>query len=190
MKALILQGSMRRGQNTETLTEAFSGELRRHGVETACFAVSEMNVAPCRGCYACQQVSGEYGCVIHDDMYAIVGQLIRSDLIVLATPIYSWYCPAPLKAVLDRHYGLNKYYGAGTGRLWKSDARIALLLTYGYEQDYATRPFVTGIQNLCKHSHIGYAGMYGVRDEDDLASFTAPEALEGACAFARGLLDG
>jgi len=34
------------------------------------------------------------------------------DLLVLASPIYSWYCSPPMKAVLDRLvYGMNKYYG-------------------------------------------------------------------------------
>lgn len=188
MNVLILQGSMRRGQNTETLTAHFADELEKRGARVTAFTLRDMDIAPCRGCYACQQVSGAYGCVQHDDMYRIVDALMDSDLVVFAAPIYTWYCPAPMKAVLDRHYGLNKFYGAGEGRLWKDGARVALLLTYGYEQDYATTPFVTGIRNLCEHSQIGYAGMYGVRDLDDLASFTAPAAIEGARAFARSLL--
>ncbi len=38
---------------------------------------------------------------------------VRATLIVLATPIYSWYCTPPMKALLDRLvYGMDKYYGA------------------------------------------------------------------------------
>ncbi|GAA0180913.1 hypothetical protein SH2C18_35250 [Clostridium sediminicola] len=37
---------------------------------------------------------------------------IDSDVIILATPIYSWYCTPPMKALLDGLvYGMNKYYG-------------------------------------------------------------------------------
>lgn len=39
-------------------------------------------------------------------------KVLASDLIVLATPIYSWYCTPPMKAIMDRLvYGLCKYYG-------------------------------------------------------------------------------
>ena len=44
--------------------------------------------------------------------------IVWAELIVLATPIYSWYCAAPMKNLLDNHYGLNKYYGSATGSLW------------------------------------------------------------------------
>lgn len=92
-----------------------------------------------------------------------------SDVIVLACPIYSWYCPTVMKSVLYRHYGLNKYYGTATGSLWLGK-KVALLLTHGYDGEYACTPFEMGIKNLCVHSSLEYVGMYSVRDTDDKAS--------------------
>ena len=187
MNVLVLQGSPRR-QNTEALCAPFLDELRKAGAEAAYVRLAEKAIAPCRGCYACQQVSGQYGCAVQDDMYTLVPLLCAADVIVLATPIYSWYCTGEMKAMLDRLYGMNKYYGSGSGRLWKDGARMAILATHGYDQSYGTDPFRMGIERLCKHSHIGFAGLYSVRDLDDLASFVTPEAQEGARAFARSLL--
>lgn len=48
-------------------------------------------------------------------MSAVVEQITWADVIILATPIYAWYCAAPMKTLLDRHYGLNKYYGSAEG---------------------------------------------------------------------------
>ncbi len=187
MNVLILQGSPRR-LNTEALCRPLTEELEQNGAAVTYVRLADRQIAPCRGCYACQQVSGVYGCAVRDDMYAIIEQIRAADLLILATPIYSWYCTGEMKAMLDRLYGMNKYYGAGTGRLWKAGARMAILATHGYEQDYAVEPFRTGIERLCAHSHLGFAGLYSVRDLDDLASFLTPEAQEGARAFARSLL--
>ena len=111
-----------------------------------------------------------------------------ADLIVLATPIYAWYCAAPMKNVLDRHYGLNKYYGSAEGSLW-AGKKVAILATHGYDGAYATDPFEMGIERLCKHSNLTYLGLYSVQDEDNLASFQTEAAVEGAKAFARKILE-
>lgn len=184
MKVLILMGSPRLRGNTAELCKPFMQELKERGAEVKYVALETMNILPCRGCYVCQDVPDEYGCIQKDDMCSIVENIVWADCIVLATPIYSWYCTSKMKAVLDRHYGLNKYYGNCSGSLWKGK-KVAIIATHGYEADYATEPFETGIKRLCKHSHLQYIGMYSVRDTDNLASFQTEEAIEGARAFAR-----
>ena len=187
MNVLVLMGSPRLHGNTAELCKPMMEEMTARGAQVRYVTLADKAIAPCKGCYACQDVQGEYGCVQRDDMHAIVGDVIWSDLIVLATPIYSWYCAAPMKNLLDRHYGLNKYYGSAEGSLW-AGRRLAILATHGYEGDYATGPFETGMKRLCEHSGLIYAGLYSVQDEDNLASFQTPEAVSGAKAFAAGLL--
>ena len=74
--------------------------------------------------------------------------IVWAELIVLATPIDSWYCAASMKNLLDRHYGLNKYYGSATGSLW-AGKKVAILATHGYERDYAVEPFEMGMAFFC-----------------------------------------
>lgn len=186
MNVLILMGSPRLQGNTAELCKPFMAEMEQNDSQVRYIPLAEKHIRPCLGCYACQQVSGAYGCPLQDDMADVVEQIIRADLIVLATPIYAWYCAAPMKNLLDRHYGLNKFYGAGQGSLW-AGKQMALLLTHGYDAAYATQPFVQGMERLCAHSRLVYRGMYSVRDEDDLSSFQTEQAVEGARAFARQL---
>lgn len=186
MKVLILMGSPRLHGNTAELCRPFVAELTRRGAQVRYVTLADKHIAPCRGCYACQEVSGAYGCVQRDDMPA--EDMLWADVIVLATPIYAWYCAAPMKNVLDRHYGFNKYYGSATGSLW-AGKRLAILATHGYEAAYALAPFEMGMQRLCRHSGLIYAGAYSVRDTDDIASFRSAEAIAGARAFADRLLD-
>lgn len=187
MNVLILMGSPRLQGNTAELCKPVMAELEKCGAQVRYMTLADKDIRPCRGCYACQQVSGAYGCPQKDDMEAVVNGICWADCIILATPIYAWYCTAPMKAVLDRHYGLNKFYGSAEGSLW-AGKRVAILATHGYEGDYATSPFETGVQRLCAHSALEYAGMYSVQDTDDLASFQTEEAVSGAKVFARRLM--
>ena len=185
MNVLILMGSPRLRGNTAELCKPFMEELEANGVAVRYVTLADKDIGPCRGCYACQNVAGEYGCAQRDEMP--VEDILWADLIVLATPIYAWYCAAPMKNVLDRHYGFNKFYGSVEGSLW-SGKKVAILATHGYKGAYATDPFELGIQRLCKHSGLQYLGLYSVRDEDNLSSFQTPEAVDGAKAFARKLV--
>lgn len=187
MRFLILMGSPRRGGNTAELCKPFLTELERGGAQVCYIALADKEIRPCKGCYACQDVEGAYGCVQQDDMQGIVAQIMEADCLVLATPIYSWYCTAEMKAVLDRHFGLNKYYRSAKGSLWAGKA-VALVTTHGYDAQYAASPFETGVKRLCEHSKLDYMGMYSVRDENDLASFQTAEAVAGAEGFARTLM--
>ena len=187
MKFCVLMGSPRKNGNTAQLLKPLIEELQQNNCEVEYITLSDKTINPCTGCYVCQHIEGEYGCVLNDDAKTIIDTIIKSDCVIFATPIYTWYCTAPMKALLDRHFGLNKFYGRARGSLWKGK-NIAVVATHGYDTEYATSPFETGIESLCKHSKLNYAGMYSVRDEDNLASFQTEEAINGAKDFALKLV--
>lgn len=187
MKVCIINGSPRRNGNTAELLKPFRERLLQLGTEIDDIFLKDYKVRPCLGCYACQNISGEYGCVQKDDAEEIWRQIGETDLLVLATPIYSWYCTAEMKALMDRHYALNKYYGSGQGQLIPR-LSVALLTTHGYKDEYANEPFETGIRRLCKHCHWDYLGRYSARDIDGISDMQTEEAMEGARRFADELL--
>ena len=187
MQICILNGSPRLNGNTAELLKPFLEELSTTDATVQTHTLAKMNIASCKGCYHCQDVSGEYGCLQKDDMHILADSILESDIIVLATPIYTWFCTTELKAVLDRFYGFTKYYRSAHGNLVEGK-RVAILATHGYDAAYAADPFVIGIQRMCEHYHLRYDGMYSVRDVDDLASFQTKQAQNGAKDFARYLL--
>jgi multimeric flavodoxin WrbA len=180
-------GSPRLKGNTAELLKPFIAELKENEANVTYIPLAGKNILPCRGCYACQDVSDEYGCIQQDDVSEIIQQIIDSDCVVLATPIYSWYCTAPMKALLDRHYGLNKFYGSAKGSLWEGK-KVAIIATHGYDAEYGVGPFEIGIKRLCKHSNLEYVGMYSVQDKDNIKSFQTKEAINGSKIFARKLI--
>lgn len=180
-------GSPRLQGNTAELLKPFMEEVEWLGGSLEYITLTDKRILPCTECYSCQNVEGEYGCVLDDDMQEIADSIVAADCIVLATPIFTWYCTAEMKAMLDRHYGLNKFYGSAKGSLWKGK-QVAIIATHGYDRAYGAEPFETGIKRLCEHSDLSYRGMYSARDLDNLASFQTQEAMQGARAFARQLM--
>ncbi len=187
MKFLIILGSPRRNGHTAALLEPFAGRLKELKAETEQVTLADLRILPCKGCGHCQNVQDEYGCLIDDDMTFVVDKIREADCIVLATPIYSWYCTAEMKALLDRHYGLNKYYGTATGSLWAGKA-LALITTHGYGDAYANSPLEDGIQRLCKHSNLKYLGRCSARDLGNDEAFLTQEAAAKARDFAEKLV--
>lgn len=188
MKFCILMSSPNKNGNTAELCKHFIEELKANGAEVNYITLSDKNILPCKGCYSCQNVKGAYGCVQNDDVPAVIEQMLTSDFMVFATPIYTWYCTPPMKALLDRHYGLNKFYGSASGSLW-AGKNAALITTHGYDREYATSPFETGIIRLCEHSKLNYCGMLSARHIDDIRDFQTEEVKNRAKEFARKLMD-
>lgn len=192
MKFCILMGSPHANGNTAELLKPFISELVNNGCEVEYIFLEEKNIQTCKGCCACQNVEGKYGCVQNDDVEQIMDVIIESDYVIYATPIYMWNCTAKMKALLDRHFALNKGYGTAKGSLWEGK-KIALIMTHGYEAAYATEPFETSMIRYLGNVGVDYLGMYSVRDQDltpddFLASFQTENAVNGAKNFALQLL--
>ena len=187
MKFCVLMGSPRLNKNTAEICKPFIETLKENGAETVYITLADKTILPCKGCYACQDIAERYGCVQEDDAIWIIEEMLAADVVVFATPIYTWFCTPPMKALLDRFYGLNKFYGTASGSLW-AGKKVALITTNGYDEEYGAGPFRDGMIRLCEHSKLKFLGMYSVRDLDDLASFRSPEAVDGAKAFAQKLI--
>ena len=148
-----------------------------------------MKLQPCLACRQCQKDWTVVNCVQQDDMAQVFQSVVESDLLILASPIYSWYCTPPMKVVLDRMvYALNMYYGDERGpSLWKGK-RVALITTCGYRPEKGADLFEEGIKRYCKHSQLEYDGMLCERHMGYNIPFMDDEKKEHALAFARELI--
>lgn len=113
MRMTVLFGSPRGAEsNTRALLMPLLETWRQAGHAAEIYDLYDLKIEGCRACLGCQQDWEAPACVLDDDMQPIFDSILRSDLTLLATPIYSWYCTAPVKAALDRLvYAMDKYYG-------------------------------------------------------------------------------
>ena len=101
MNILIINGSPRKGGNTELLAEAFAkGASANNHVEIV--SVRDYIVNPCLGCNACFKSNGI--CAQKDDMTILYEKMSQADMLVIASPVYFYGISAQLKAVIDRFH--------------------------------------------------------------------------------------
>jgi len=164
MNVLVLMGSPRKKGNTAALLYPFCDELSAAGADVETVWLYEKEIRPCIACRACQKDWSGFGCAQKDDAAELFEKVLRCDLLVLATPIYSFYCTPPMKALLDRLvYGMNKFYGEEKGpALWQGKA-VGLLMTCGYRPEKGCDLFEEGMRRYCKHSGLRYLGSHAER---------------------------
>lgn len=186
MKVCILMGSPRPNGNTASLLKPFVSELKKYNAEIYEIDLHSKSIKPCTGCGVCQDIPDAFGCPQEDDVQYIFDAILAADIFVLATPIYSWYCTPPMKAMLDRLvYGMNKYYGNTEKKIcfWEHK-KCAVITTCGYPVEKGADLFDQGMKRYCKHSKLNYVGMLAAYDEGDHVEFMDEEKEEKARHFA------
>lgn len=177
--------------NTRALLVPFLETWRAAGHTAEVFSLFDLHIEPCRACRGCQVDWEHPACVLADDMPAIFDAAFRSDILLLAAPIHSWFCPAPMKAALDRFvYAMNKYYGPrGRGPSLLSGKSLAILTTCGYRPEKGADLFIEGMRRWCRHTDMRYVDALTERHLVGYDhTFMDAEKEARARAFARSLM--
>jgi multimeric flavodoxin WrbA len=99
IKVLGISGSPHRHGNTETLLDSFLDGAKAAGASVEKVILKDLSYSPCRGCNACHK-TGE--CVVQDNAITLFEQILVSDCIAVASPIYTMGITAELKGLIDR----------------------------------------------------------------------------------------
>ena len=189
MEYTVLMGSPRKSGNTAALIKPFLEELELRNVRGETIWLYDKQIFPCTACRACQKDWTIFGCASHDDAGELFDTILARDLIVLATPSYSWYCTPPMKAILDRlMYGMNKYYGDAKGPSLWAGKKVALVVTCGYKPEKGADLLEEGIKRYCRHSQLNYLGMLAERDLGYQSVFWDEEKEKNSRSFAQEIL--
>jgi multimeric flavodoxin WrbA len=104
VKALILNGSPRRGGGTSAASRLLAAGLEAGlgpGSAVEVLDLADLRILPCRGCRLCFD-RGEDACPLEDDLAWLTQSLLESDIIVLASPVYVDAMSGLMKTVVDR----------------------------------------------------------------------------------------
>ena len=148
MKILLINGSPK-GKRSNSLKLAYNFI---EGFKNGCtddeesisideLHVASMNIAACKGCFACWQKTPGI-CCIKDDMQKVIEKLIDADLILWSFPLYYFNVPGILKNLIDRQLPMSlpfmssKQDGYGSGihdsRYDMNGKRHVLISTCGF----------------------------------------------------------
>jgi len=130
MKVTTILGSPKKDGNTAKVLGLFE-ELISQDHEVERINIATANIKGCLGCHACQKVPDEPGCVQKDDVLPIFEQMMGSDAVVYASPLYCWSFTSQMKAFIDRHFCLVTGYGTSDYKSLLEGKHTALLVTCG-----------------------------------------------------------
>ena len=100
MKLLVVNGSPRKQGNIFRMLSAIDEEAKARGIETAFVSISDLQVAPCRGCMSCRS---SLRCVLPEDGAQRLLRLIgECDALAVGVPCYWGNIPGQLKTAFDR----------------------------------------------------------------------------------------
>lgn len=100
MKVIGINGSARKNGNTAILIRTIFEELNKKGVETELIQLADVDIEPCRACFACK---GKDNCVFRKDGFAeVFSKMVEADGIILGSSVYSADVSSRMKALLDR----------------------------------------------------------------------------------------
>lgn len=102
MYALAVNGSPRKGGNTETLLKHVLAPLKDEGWETELVQVGGKGIRGCIACYKCFENKNMRCSVDKDGFNAVMEKMIRAQAIIIGSPTYFTDVSADAKAVLDR----------------------------------------------------------------------------------------
>jgi len=102
MKAVAINGSPRRGGNTEILLRQALAPLTAAGWDTEFIQLGGTPIRGCQACYQCFKRK-DSRCSQHDEHFnQCMEKMIAADAILLGSPTYFTDVSAEMKALLDR----------------------------------------------------------------------------------------
>ncbi len=102
MKAIAINGSPRKGGNTETLLKAALEPLAQAGWDTELVRIGGKDIHGCRACFKCWETQDKR-CVFGKDAFnAVFERVLDADALILGSPTYFADVSAEMKAFMDR----------------------------------------------------------------------------------------
>jgi multimeric flavodoxin WrbA len=121
--------------NSATIANAFLDTARESGANIKTFELYALNFSGCKACMACK--TGKETCIIEDDLTQVLAAIPKTDVLVLAAPIYGADVNAAMKAFVERtHSFLGPAYGPlpGESRL-APGKKMVFVIAQGCPED-------------------------------------------------------
>lgn len=162
-KILVLFGSPHENGHGRALLDAFLEPFLARGFAVETLSAFSVAAAPCDHCGVCAR---REGCA-KSDLDGFDRSLRACDLLVVESPVYNDFFPAPVKAILDR---TQRYFEArfslGLRPPIQKHRRAALLLTMGRNDDFPETAMARALKRAFTVMNTELSGAVSWRDVD------------------------
>ena len=103
MKAIAVNGSPRKGWNTDLLLQKALEGASAAGAETELIQLSDLTFSGCRSCFACKRAGAETGrCMWKDDLRPVLDKMLSVDAVFMGSPIYLGNVSGMMYCLMER----------------------------------------------------------------------------------------
>lgn len=136
MKALAINGSPRKNQNTAKLLQAALDGAARKGAETELVNLYELQYKGCVSCFACKRKDRPHGhCVMRDELAPVLRKAYDAEILILGSPIYYMNITSGMAAFLERLLYPNTIYSREIPTVFPSRKAVGFLYTMNMRQE-------------------------------------------------------
>lgn len=158
LRVVALLGSPRKRGNTSAALDGVLKSFDELPAAVDRIWLSAHSIAGCRECFRCLDEANGPGCKVEDDMQPLYAKLLSSDVVVLATPVFTWAVAAPLKGFLERWYCLTKTQPDGSyTSMMAGKAMFGVITAAGGVNDGALM-VSQGLKALAEFMRMEYLG--------------------------------
>lgn len=144
MEIIVLEGSFNKRGSSNLLAEEFTCGAREAGHTVHTINAAHSNIHPCTGCVRCGY---EGPCAQKDAMEEIRPQILKSDMMVLVTPLYYYGMSAQLKILVDRFCAFNS-------SITRKNMKSALISAAWNSDGWTFEALVTHYQTLVRYLNL------------------------------------
>lgn len=124
MKVIGINGSPRKGGNTEILIKTVFQELEKEGIETEFIQLGGKPVHGCTACMKCREFQDKKCHIKNDRINEVITKMFEADGIILGSPVYFADITPETKALID----IAGYVARGNGHLLKRKLGAAVIV--------------------------------------------------------------
>ena len=163
MKVIAINGSPRKGWNTDTLLKKSLDGAASAGAETEMVYLYDLKFRGCVSCLACklQKEPRPNRCVLRDDLTATLDRVHEADAVILGSPIYFSEITGEARSFLERFLFQYLNYDDYTKPL-SPKKRIGLVFTMNISEpkfdDFGYKVLFQRYENWMKH-YFGHCEM-------------------------------
>ena len=165
LKVLVFNSSPRKEKgNTALILNPFIECMREAGADVDLYYNYDLKIKPCRGCFNCWLKTPGI-CSQMDDMQWLLPKMNDADVLVYATPLYSYGMNGQMKNLIDRMIVLAEPFmevAEGRSRHIVGDGeklrKIVLVSNCGLWGIDNFDPLVVHVKKLCQDPPMEYAG--------------------------------